>query len=178
VLERGADRGATAVDLFAMRDEGRRFTLDGTGRESVPDGSAPELATRQNRRPLAVVLGEGGGGIDFDVDVPPGARFETAFGLQSIPGPSGNERHAGAVDLEILVRGADEDAGAPFERLASDPIRFANGMGAAWRTRRIDLSEHAGERVTLRLQAVPSAAAKPGSLVWWGSPRLVGPDAP
>jgi len=170
VLERGPDRGPAVVDLFDARATGRRFVIDREGNERAPGRSAPELASRQNRRPLATVLGVGGGGIDFEIAVPPRAIFEAGVGLRAVPGPSGPEQHADALELQVLAR-VGNGAG-PFALLASEPVRFGPGSGTTWKPLEADLSAFAGQDVTLRLQAVPLANGRPGSLAWWGSPRL------
>jgi hypothetical protein len=125
------------------------------------------------------VLGEGGGGIEFEVDVPPRAVFQADVGLRTLPGPDGNAVHANAVRLEVAVSTADEtgdpdaiDASASFRTLASESVRFERGAGGNWRSIEVDLSEFAGSRIALRLQAIPHDRVRQGALAWWGSPRI------
>jgi hypothetical protein len=63
VLERSADLGAAAVDLFDPRLEPRAWVRI-HGRERKIEGPERQLPTVQNHRPLAARLGPSGGGID------------------------------------------------------------------------------------------------------------------
>src|SRR5262245_6119268 len=84
VLERGPDRGATAIDLIEARSGARAFVGDAPGEERAEPAPPPRLVTRQNRRPLAMRVGRYGGGLDFELEVPAGARFEAGVGLRGM----------------------------------------------------------------------------------------------
>ena len=65
-----------------------------------------------------------------------------------------------------------------FETLESVSVLYRSYEGRAWSPLEVDLSEYGGERVTLRLEAIPDAPLEPGTLAWWGSPRIaLEPDA-
>jgi hypothetical protein len=174
VLERGEDRGAALVDFYERRASAWAWTRDARGEEWPTVRPAPRLASIQNRRPLAVVLGVNGGGLDFEVEVPDGAVFEADVGLAETQSANEVERHARGVRLQVLVRSRD-DAGrwGEFRTLASRGVGLRRGGGARWSPVEVDLSDYAGRTLTLRLQAVSNRTIEPGSLAWWGSPRLV-----
>jgi hypothetical protein len=170
LLERGPDRGPTVVDLFDARSLGRAWIRDAQGRQRPAPGPAPRLATRMNRRPLGVRLGPGGGGIDFDVEVPPGAVFQADVGLVMLEAEDGPRWHAERSRLVVSV--ARRDAFLP---LAEVRVLSGEHEGTWWHPLEVDLAAFGGERVTLRLELEPDAPVKPGRMAFWGSPRIALP---
>jgi hypothetical protein len=90
VLERGPDRGATALDLIDAGTAAEAWIRDHEGVRGPAPAAAPRLASRYNRRLLPILLGPGGGGIDFELEVPDGALFQADVGLRRIPGAPGS----------------------------------------------------------------------------------------
>jgi len=169
VLERGGDRGETLEDLFDARAGAQAWIRDGSG-ERVPHRIAPpKLATRGNRRPLPILLGGAGGGLDYLLELPSDAVFRADIGLARIEGPGGMRTHARGVRLEIAVAEGD----GSFRTLASWPVSRARGAGRGWSPVEVDLARYAGRRVTLRLEAVGERGLRAGTLAWWGSPVIV-----
>lgn len=171
VLERGPDRGATAVDLIEALPDARLWIRDAGGEERLIGGEPPRLSTQRNRRPLPFGVGAGGGGVDYELEIPPGARFEADAGIRVLGGVSGTMRHAIPVDLVVAIAepGAEDDA---FVQLASVVVDEYT-PGEEWIPVEVDLSRYAGQRMVLRLEAVPRGVLSPLGLAWWGSPRLV-----
>jgi hypothetical protein len=168
VLERGADRGPAALDLVRLAGQGRRFLRDESGTERPVRDAPPVLKSRHNRRPLVLMLGAQGGGIDFDLELPPGAHLETDFGLAVMIG-NAPFLHPERVTLEVAVR----RDGERFERLARFRLPPAK-QRSTWTEARADLSAWGGERITLRLELVPSTAVEHWRrLAWLGSPHIV-----
>ena len=166
VLERAADRGPTEIDLFDLQSTARRWTRgsDGARRKNV--APPPKLASRLNRRPVAIALGPRGGGLDFPIEVPDRAVFRADIGYPMLAGAV-EHHHARGVRLEVLI--ADASSPGRFRTLMSEP---ATPGQASWRPIALDLSEYSGRSITLRLQAVPAQMLPPGSLAWWGSPNI------
>jgi len=171
VLERGSDRGETALDLIAASAGARFWMREADGRERPVSGEPPRLATRRNRRPLPMLVGPGGGGVDLEIPVPPGARLQAGVGLRTLAGVSGTVQHADPVDLVVSVadRRQPEEGFVP---LAS--WRLDDGtLGVDWIRLEVDLSAYAGQPVTLRLEAVPLGPRSALGIAWWGSPRIL-----
>jgi hypothetical protein len=170
VLERGGDRGPAALDLVRLAARGHRFLRDESGVERPVGEAPPVLRSRHNRRPLVLVLGARGGGIDFDLELPRGAHLETDFGLAVMIG-NAPFLHPERVTLQVAVR----RVGGGFERLAGFRLPPARSR-TTWTEARADLSTWGGEAITLRLELVPSTVAEPWRrLAWLGSPRIVTP---
>lgn len=170
VLERAADRGPTTLDLIELAAGGQRFVRGEGGRVRIASRPPPVLATRHNRRPLVLLLGAQGGGIDLPLRLPEGARFETDFGISVMRG----YRHPENVRLELAV----QPAGGDFENVASWPLA-PEPERDTWTTVTTDLSAWSGQAVTLRLQLVPEIYVEAWRRVaWLGSPRLVTPAHP
>ena len=164
VLARGPDRGPTALDLFDAREQGRAWIRDGDGIEHPAPGPAPKLATKMNRRPLAVWLGPLGGGIDFEVEVPEDAVFQAGIGIHALVGAEDLFEQAEKVRFEVAVsRGGD------FETAGSV---FLVAGGNRWKPFDADLSAWGGERVTLRLALTSNTPLDPEVVAFWGSPRI------
>ncbi len=167
VLERGPDRGPTVVDLFDRRASGRTWIRDRDGNQEPATAPAPELRSKQNRRPVAVRLGPGGGGIDFDIEVPRDAVLQTDVGIVSIFGLQHRYEHARQSRVEVSVGRAGR-----FESLASVRVLSGRDWGLRWTPLEVDLSAYGGERVILRLELIPDAPLEPDLVAFWGSPRI------
>jgi hypothetical protein len=172
VLERSEDRGATAVDLFDRAEQGDAWILDASGRKRPIVPGIPKLATSRNRRPLPVLLGYGGGGLDFEVTIPPGGVFQAGLGVRYLEAAKDLVEHVSNSRFEVLVR-----TGSEFERVASRQVRFGEDLAIDWKPFEVDLSDFSGREVTLRLQVVPAEPLKEIGIAWWGSPRLISRDA-
>ena len=129
-----------------------------------PPEPAPKLATKLNRRPLPVLLGPGGGGIDFDLELPEGAIFQAGIGMAALVGKS--NFYDQAYESRFLVSVATD---GEFEKV--DSVYLVVG-GMTWKPFEVDLSAYGGERVTLRLELVPDAPRDPDEVAFWGSPRI------
>lgn len=168
VLERGADRGVTAIDLVKLAPHGRAFTRSDDGEIEPAPALAERLGTRRNRRPLGFHLGEAGGGIDFDIDVPDRAVFQAdaslgyvfaADGILGIPPRS-----------RILV-----SIGRPGEMTPIVDLKLGSGWSNRWIPVEADLSTWAGQRVTLRIEVIASrrlARTRVDRIGYLGSPRI------
>jgi len=175
VLERGADRGPTLVDL--LHTPGRYWTRSARGRIREARQPIQRLAVRQNRRFLAFPLDRGGGGVDFDLEIPPHAVFQAGLGYAHALGDA-------LFDAPLRYRMVVAiDAGRGFETLANEALssrsprrgRWRNGRdgpGRRWTPVDVDLARYAGRSVTLRLALVPESPIIPGQLGWFGSPRI------
>jgi hypothetical protein len=170
---RGQDRGATAVDLFVAAEAAdaagpataSRWRDDGDGPRRL-DAPPTRLATALNRRPAPVLLGRHGGGIDFDLELPAGARLQADIGLPQV---RANSRQ---IDLPQRLRywvSLRREGEPDFAEIASWP---APGGRPGWRALELDLAPYAGQRVTLRL-GISCTQEAAGELAWWGSPRIV-----
>ncbi|MGI9592903.1 MAG: hypothetical protein ACR2P8_16160 [Myxococcota bacterium] len=168
VLERGPDRGATAVDLLDPTLAPEPWRLLRTGQRRPGKPPVRDLPTRQNRRPLAMTLGPGGGGLDFALRVPPGGRFQAGVGFRTVQG----RRQPDGLRFSVSV-----SEGGAFETIAARKIVFReNGAGNTWLPLEADLSAWSGRRVTLRLAA---ERTRPGRrkerYALWASPRIARP---
>jgi hypothetical protein len=169
VLERGPDRGETAIDLLAERSGARAWIAQPDG-QRVPTPSLPQrLAARQLNRPLPVALGARGGGLDFDLAIPPDAVFQSGVGYRGLS--SVNRRYIHPPDTTARVSIRPEGAEA-FETLLAIAIDDRPAAGRRWRAVEADLSHFAGQRATLRLEFQTQRAPQPDALAWFGSPRI------
>lgn len=170
VYERGPDRGTASIDLVDAPNA--RFWAKGPeGRTEVPAAELPSGEVRHLRRPLAVPIGYDGGGVDFPLDVPAGARFEAGVGIFGIASSLGQtRRHWDATYSVSVVRDGVEQRLAEVS-LPPDPIH------GTWQTLEADLSAFAGQHVVLRLRVVARASRRGNRVGWWGSPRIVVPSA-
>ena len=172
VLERGRDRGATAIDLIALRPRARAFVRDAPGEERDEARLPPRLVAHHNRRPLAVRLGRFGGGLDYELELPASARFDAGVGFRGMASQEALHGHPRRSRMRVLLR----RPGGSFEELVSARIDDSREAGRAWTPLEGDLSAWGGERVTLRLELVPEVPIDDGAdLVWWGSPRVALP---
>ena len=172
VLVRGEDRGPTVVDFFDDRDQGR-YWVRGTGGAVEPAPETPaRLAAHFNRRPLSMLLGPRGGGVDFDVDVPEAAFFQGDVGLEGMTAADDFFQHPRNTRLVVQVRREGEPN---FQLLHAEPVlskNYVRTAGRDWTPVEVDLSDYGGERVTLRLAMEVDRLIQPGRLSWWGSPRI------
>jgi hypothetical protein len=167
LLERGPDRGPTAIDLVDERPRAREWIRDESGAEKTLSKEPPRLAARHNRRPLPVQLGPWGGGIDFDLQVPPNARFEGDVGFRGMISLTNIHRHPSRSRMMISI-GQPGD----LQTLQTIPISDARWAGRRWTPVSVDLSSYAGKLVRLRLELVPDIPIETEDLTWWGSPRI------
>lgn len=167
VLERGPDRGATALDLVEAGRKAQAWIRDEQGVRRPAPAAPPRLASRHNRRPLPVVLGARGGGIDFELEVPHGALFQADVGLRRVFGPKRMHEHPPRARLAVSIGGKEG-----FETLASLAVLQRHGEGSHWTPFEVDLSAYAERRLTLRLEVSSDRPFVPGALAWWGSPRI------
>jgi hypothetical protein len=183
VLERGADRGPTALDLVEMAPAGRRWVESA---RLVRPSHEPisKVAVRQNRRPLLFWLAERGGGIDLEVTVPHGALFQADVGYPAMVMADESWDHPPRGRLEVWV-----DGGEGFERVLSqrvvNPTRRRDRIllrekdpGRRWVPVEVDLAAWAGRKVTMRLAFAPEGPLELPALGWFGSPRIVVVAAP
>jgi hypothetical protein len=179
VLERGPDRGETLVDLVDAQDSARHWLRDGDGRERDAP-LPPKLAVRHNRRPLAFFLGPGGGGVDFDLEIPERAIFEGGVGYPMMVSADSPFDHPPRLTMRVAVRETDrfEPVGVVQvvnRRPRSRTLQLHDAdPGRAWTQVTLDLRAYAGKQVTLRLEAIPQAPRthERERLAWWGSPRI------
>ncbi len=175
-LERGADRGPVAIDLFERRHEALAWTLDSSGevQHSAAATPLPEMATRRNRRPLPVLLGQRGGGLDFSVDLPANAVFRSDLGLAWVSGPNGTRQHARGLQMAVQIRNSSDTSNPKtFRRVHSQAVRLNRASAGRWTPFEVDLSAFAGQSVTLRLESVAREPLGPDAIAWWGSPAIV-----
>jgi len=169
-LERGPDLGPAVIDLVSA--PGRAWVRDADGVEHPATERPQHIATRLLHRPLPIALGPRGGGIDFVVHVPEGAVFRAAVGFRALVSIDDQYIHPpGATTLVEL------GSGDAFETVAS--LRVDDGLraGRRWTPLTADLSAWAGRDVTLRLEVEVADPLPPGTLSWFGSPRITVPPA-
>jgi hypothetical protein len=169
VLERVPDRGVPLVDLFARAKSGRPFVRDETGALSPAPAFDERLGTRRNRRPLAFRLGEGGGGIDFELELPERALF---LGDVSLGGAfSERQVYRTPPYSRFVVSVGDGETWTPLAERTLE-----RGWSQRWLPLEADLSAWAGRRVTLRLEMFRSQDVRKTRIEQIGcigSPRIV-----
>lgn len=196
VLERGVDRGETAIDLVDRHSEGKAWVRDAEGERNPEVLFSDRVAVRLNRRFLPFYLGALGGGIDFELDIPPNAIFQGDVGYPQVRSTHRNYRHPLSSRLRVSIKREAkkpkkiavtreqhlrerEEAHEEFEVLWERQVlinRKSSLFREAWIPMEVDLSEYAGEHVTLRLEL---ASTNPLPRIWsedivgwWGSPRI------
>jgi len=169
LLERREDRGPTVVDLFDERAGGARWVRGADGLPG-PAPAQPKLETRLNRRPLALALGPRGGGIDFRLDVPPGAVFQASVGLRALRGVSDTYHHARGVELRVVA-----GRGERLRVLRSVRVLAGAHRGLRWTPLAVDLAGLAGPDLHIRLSVASEEPIPPGRWAFWGSPRIAIP---
>lgn len=166
VLERDGDRGATAIDL--IEQPARTWLRDEPGRERDAGEPAPKLPARQNRRVLGMPLGAWGGGLDWRLELPAGARLQVDTGFIGMA--SSDDMHEHPLRSRIVISiGRD----GVFEPVARHVLHLDRSDTPRWQPVEVDLSRWAGERVTLRIELEPEYAVGRSDLAWLGSPRIV-----
>ncbi|MEE3330845.1 MAG: glycosyltransferase family 39 protein [Myxococcota bacterium] len=176
LLERSKDRGPVLVDLFEIRDRGHPWVRQATERTEPIEKDAPRIAARRNRRVLSFWSAQGGGGIDFEIDVPEESVFQADVGLAKVIGLRREYSHPKRVDMIVSIRAAGSSD--VFEPIARETVHTGMHRGHAWRPIQADLAEFAGRRVELRLEMRPHRPIQGrDQLVWFGSPRIAGPPA-
>jgi len=173
VLQRGKDRGETLVDFVARFPSGRSFIRAGGERQPVA-ALERRLPTRRNRRPLGFPLGPEGGGIEFDVEVPPAAVFEAGVSL------------GGLITADRLLTVPEHSTvvvsigrGEAMARIAE--VELGGYVSPRWTPIEADLGAWAGQRVTMRFELIRSPDEKPSGMTqigYLGSPRLARRPAP
>jgi hypothetical protein len=173
VLERGADRGGTLVDFVALSPEGRSFVRAEGERRPVA-ALETRLPTRRNRRPLGFRLGPDGGGIEFDLDVPPGAVFEADA---SLGGLITADRLLTVPEYSTVV--VSIGRGEVMTRIAE--LELGGYVSPRWIPIEADLGAWANQRVTMRFELIRSPDEGPSGMAqigYLGSPRLARRPAP
>ena len=167
VLEPGPDRGATAIDLLERAAGARAFQRDEAG--NLVDGPhfADRISTKYNRRPLGFELGPRGGGLDFELELPPGAVFQADAGMWLVNGQDSLYR----LPLHSRVRVSIGRDGV-FTPLAEAPVMTREVSPLRWTPLEADLAAWAGQRVTLRIELITTEAPGTGRLGYVGSPRI------
>lgn len=168
LLERSKDRGRTLIDLFDRRAQGRPFVRRHDGTLGTPDAPAPRLAARHNRRPLAWHLGAKGGGIEFDLTVPPAARFQADVGLWQTIGLTAAYDHPKDVYATVSVL----PEGDRLREVARRRVLAGEYLQRGWQPLEADLSAWSGQKITLRLEVRSNRPLSEPRLAWFGSPRL------
>lgn len=170
VLARGRDRGENVFDLIAQRASARGFlreAADGTLREAPAE--LPRLGSRQLMRPLPIPLGAHGGGVDYELVVPAGARFHAAVGYWALAAVDHQFLHPPRARVSASIR----RPGGEFEELASAEYHERSWPGRSWTPVEVDLAPFAGASVTLRLEIRADQELDPAHrMSWWGSPRI------
>jgi hypothetical protein len=168
VLERGRDHGATAVDLIDERPRARGFVRDAQGDLQPSDRPLPRLESRQLMRPLPIPLGPRGGGVDYELVIPPGATFRAAVGYWALAAVDHWYSHSPVGRMAASI-GRD----GHFEEIAVVEYGERSWPGREWKHIAVDLSAYAGQRVTLRLELRSQRDIDPiDRMAWWGSPRI------
>jgi hypothetical protein len=165
VLERDVDRGPTAIDL--IEHPARAWVRDEPGQERDEPVPAPRLPARHNRRTLGMRLGSWGGGLDWQIDVPPGARLQVDTGFIGMA--SNEDMHEHPLRSRIVISLGRNGA---FETLDRHVLHLNRSDTPHWQPIEVDLSGFAGERVTLRIALEAEFAVGTRDLAWLGSPRI------
>jgi hypothetical protein len=168
VLERGSDRGPTAIDLIER--PARAWLRDAPGAERAASEPAPRLPGRHNRRSLGMRLGPWGGGLDWEIEVPPNARLQADVGFNGMVSLEDMHRHPR--DSRIVVSLRRDGAFEPVQRHV---IAWERNAAPRWQPLEVDLSAHAGESLTLRIELEVDAPLRTDDLSWLGSPRIALP---
>jgi hypothetical protein len=168
VLERTADRGATTIDLVTLAASGRPFTRSREGAIETAPALAERLGTRRNRRPLGFKLGPGGGGIEFEVELPDDSLFQTDVSLGRVF--SENKIFGVPPRSQIVVSVGPRNAAVEVAR-----VTLGTGWSQRWIPLEADLGRWAGERVTLRVELICPERRGPQQVTeigYVGSPRI------
>ena len=167
VLQRGEDRGKTVIDLMEQRDAADAWILDQNRERAPATNEPPRLVARQNRRPMAMSIGPWGGGLDYEITVPEGARFESGVGYRGMISLDELHEHPRRSQMVVEI-GRD----GVFEEVARQKVDDSRRGGRKWIPISVDLSKYAGETVTLRLSIDLASRAHGRNYSWWASPRI------
>jgi hypothetical protein len=162
VLARGPDRGVTHTDLIDIASKGKPWIRNRDGSFAWGHVSGDPIATAQNRRLLPIVLGNMGGGIDFDLKIPEDAIFQADVGFPDATGFKAIYKHPPATQMVLSIKTDGE-----FQRLAAKKVLTTTKEVRRWTPFEVDLSEFAGQDVTLRLQLRTSRPFRRVELAWW-----------
>ena len=174
VLERGPDRGETLIDLIDVRPDASAWLRHRSRMKEIDSTPLPKMAARRNRRPLPMHLSFWGGGIDYELTVPPNARFQAGVGFRGMVSLEDLHAHPERSRVSISLGRNGE-----FEEIHSQRIDDSPGAGRRWDPIDVDLAAYAGEQVTLRLELTPELALWDRDYTWWGSPRIArSPSSP
>ena len=169
VLERGADRGASVIDLSSLRSDSRSWYRDLEGALHPVTGDPPPYPARFNQRRFAILLGPRGGGGDFSLELPDAPVFRTSVGRVGIALDPEHFPINPGLDLVVSVGDGDGDA---FTPLASVPALIDPSERDPWKSVEVDLAAFAKQRVTLRIEIAPARPAEEPALLWLGSPHI------
>jgi len=173
VLERGEDRGPTLIDLADTLPQAQAWTRSAPGGEPIPTTLAPRLVARHNHRPVPMRLGAWGGGLDYPLRLPEGARFEAGIGYRGMVAADDFYEHPPKSHMKVSV--ARDGRSGEFETVLDARVDDSKRAGRTWTRVEADLSKWGGEHVTLRLELAPERSIDDDDLGWWGSPRVAGP---
>ncbi|MDG2051954.1 MAG: hypothetical protein P8M78_17510, partial [Myxococcota bacterium] len=169
VLKKSRDRGDSLIDFFDRIEQGKFFVRDASGRRRDFRRESLKFETRFNRRPLAVPVGARGGGIEYELKVPPGTVLEFSLGIGALFSGPHPFYQVPRSRFEILI--GDSEG---FKRLFSASYdQSRHDQSRKWTDYQIDLSEWGGQAVTLRFEVVAENPQRTLGVAWWGSPRLI-----
>jgi hypothetical protein len=170
-VERVPDRGPASTDFWDVRDLGEYWirNADGSVESAWPP---PRLGLHFNRRPLGLRLGTRGGGVDFaGIEIPPNAVFQSSVGLENMSSTIDFHKHPKNSRLVLWVAREGEE----FERIHEQSVftlNYRKTAGRDWIPFDADLSDYAGETVSVRLEFEIDRNIKPDMVSWFGSPRI------
>ncbi len=169
VLEKGRDRGPTAIDLVERSSSATAWTRNAEGIEAEADRFTDVLPTKYNRRPVGFYLDEGGGGLDYRLRIPEEPSvFQADVGLWVVSGAKDIYVHPERVRMRVSI-----DAGDGFKPLVSLPAMGPGSDFRRWNSMQAELSRFAGQDVTLRLELQPTDEPTiPRSIGYYASPRI------
>jgi hypothetical protein len=115
-------------------------------------------------------LGPWGGGLDWEIEVPPHARLQVDVGFSGMVSLEDMHRHP--LNSRIVV---SLGRGGAFEPVHRHVVARERKAAPGWQPLEVDLSAHAGESLTLRIELEVDAPLRTADLSWLGSPRLALP---
>ena len=132
VLERDGDRGPTAIDLIAH--PARAWVRDEPGQERDEPEPAPRLPARHNRRTLGMRLGQWGGGLDWEIEVPPGARLQVDTGFVGMVSTQNMHMHPKREPHRDLACGGGTAGSKSSSSTRSAGSATRRRIGSRWRS--------------------------------------------
>ena len=103
--------------------------------------------------------------VSFDIRVPPSATFDVAVGLPE----------AAALRFEVAVFSADAEEDEPLSEVKRSVQRTVT-RADRWERLAMDLSDLAGQEVTLSLSLANLASDELGAIGFWGAPAIRTPS--